>query len=68
MRVPRFLETYRTIFGPKKEAHIESAPSQELSMIPIMGCENHIVLAIAEGAAVMRGEAPAPNPHGVAAE
>ena len=29
---------------------------------------HNIVLAIAEGAAVMRGEAPAPNPHGVAAE
>ena len=29
---------------------------------------HNIVLAIAEGAAIMRGEAPAPNPHGVAAE
>src|SRR6202048_1645508 len=29
---------------------------------------HNIVLAIAEGAAVMRGEAPAPNPHGGAAE
>ena len=48
MRVPRFLEIYRTIFGPKQEAYIETAPSPALSMIPIMGCENHIVLAIAE--------------------
>ena len=29
---------------------------------------HNIVLAIAEGAAVMRGDTPAPNPHGVAAE
>src|SRR5690242_4326544 len=29
---------------------------------------HNIVLAIVEGAAVMRGEAPPPNPHGVAAE
>ena len=48
MRVPRFLEVYRSIFGPKQEAYIESAASPALSMIPIMGCENHIVLAIAE--------------------
>lgn len=48
MRVPRFLEIYRSVFGPKQEAYIETAPSLELSMIPIMGCENHIVLAIAE--------------------
>ena len=48
MRVPKFLEIYRSVFGPKQEAYIETAPSPELSMIPIMGCENHIVLAIAE--------------------
>jgi hypothetical protein len=48
MRVPRFLEIYRSVFGPKQEAYIESAPCPELSMIPIMGCENHILLAIAE--------------------
>ena len=29
---------------------------------------HNIVLAIVEGAAVMRGETPPPNPHGVAAE
>ena len=29
---------------------------------------HNIVLAIAEGAAVMRGEAPPPNVHGAAAE
>jgi len=48
MRVPRFLEIYRSVFGPKQEAYIDSAPSRELSMIPVMGCENHILLAIAE--------------------
>lgn len=48
MRVPRFLEIYRSVFGPKQGAYIETAPSPELSMIPVMGCENHIVLAIAE--------------------
>lgn len=49
MRIPRFLDVYRSMFGPKREAYIEVAgPSPELSMIPIMGCENHIVLAIAE--------------------
>jgi len=48
MRVPRFLEVYRTIFGPKQDAYIETTPSPELSMIPIMGCENHILLAMAE--------------------
>lgn len=48
MRVPRFLEIYRSVFGTKQEAYIDSAPSSALSMVPIMGCENHIVLAIAE--------------------
>jgi hypothetical protein len=48
MRVPKFLEVYRTVFGPKQGAYIESAPCAALSMIPVMGCENHIVLAIAE--------------------
>lgn len=48
MRVPKFLEVYRTVFGPKQGAFIDATPSRELSMIPIMGCENHIVLAIAE--------------------
>ena len=36
------------MFGPKREAYIETTPCPELSMIPVMGCENHIVLAIAE--------------------
>jgi hypothetical protein len=48
MRVPRFLEIYRSVFGIKQEAYIEAAPSPNLSMIPVMGCENHIVLALAE--------------------
>ena len=36
------------MFGPKQEAYIEAMPSPELSMIPVMGCENHILLALAE--------------------
>jgi len=36
------------VFGPKRGAYIETAPVPELSMIPVMGCENRIVLAIAE--------------------
>lgn len=46
-RVPRFLEVFRTVFGPHTGAYIESS-SPNLSMLPIMGCENHIVRAIAE--------------------
>ena len=49
MRIPRFLDVYRTVFGPRTGAYIENnVPSHTLSMLPIMGCENHIVLAIAE--------------------
>ncbi|KAI0925529.1 hypothetical protein AcW1_007951 [Taiwanofungus camphoratus] len=48
LQVPRFLETYRLLFG-RAGAYIDdpvSAP--EVSMLPVMGCENQIVLAIAE--------------------
>ena len=49
MRIPRFLDVYQTVFGPRTGAYIENnVPSHTLSMLPIMGCENHIVLAIAE--------------------
>lgn len=54
MRFPRFLEVYRTVFGPRSGAYIDSAPSTALSMLPIMGCENHIVLAIAETSNLFR--------------
>ncbi|KAI0360197.1 hypothetical protein OH77DRAFT_1394288 [Trametes cingulata] len=48
--VPRFLEIYRLLFGGKETAYIEDpvASSPEISMLPVMGCENKIVLAIAE--------------------
>ncbi|RDX57063.1 hypothetical protein K466DRAFT_574118 [Polyporus arcularius HHB13444] len=42
-QVPRFLETYRLLFTG---AYIGEGP--EISMLPVMGCENNIVLAIAE--------------------
>ncbi|KAI0330264.1 hypothetical protein GY45DRAFT_1251195 [Cubamyces sp. BRFM 1775] len=47
--VPRFLETYRALFGGQG-AYIgdPAANSPEISMLPVMGCENKIVLAIAE--------------------
>ncbi|OSC98252.1 hypothetical protein PYCCODRAFT_1418035 [Trametes coccinea BRFM310] len=48
-QVPRFLEVYRRLFGGQG-AHIgdPAASSPEISMLPVMGCENKIVLAIAE--------------------
>ncbi|CDO71849.1 hypothetical protein BN946_scf184939.g73 [Trametes cinnabarina] len=48
-QVPRFLMTYRRLFGGQG-AHIGDpvAGSPEISMLPVMGCENKIVLAIAE--------------------
>ncbi|KAI8980066.1 fungal-specific transcription factor domain-containing protein [Trametes punicea] len=48
-QVPRFLETYRRLFGGQG-AHIgdPATSSPEISMLPVMGCENKIVLAIAE--------------------
>ncbi|KZT67972.1 hypothetical protein DAEQUDRAFT_728501 [Daedalea quercina L-15889] len=60
LQVPRFLETYRHLFGRGAgiigggggggAAYIDDgiATAPELSMLPVMGCENHIVLAIAE--------------------
>ncbi|THH00366.1 hypothetical protein EW026_g2147 [Hermanssonia centrifuga] len=50
-QVPRFHQTYRTLFDRSTRAYIED-PSKlcapEISMLPVMGCENNIVLAIAE--------------------
>lgn len=47
--VPRFLETYRALFDVQG-AYIgdPAASAPEISMLPVMGCENKIVLAIAE--------------------
>ena len=46
-QVPRFLEYYRLLFNG---AYIDDpmGGSPEISMLPVMGCENNIVLAIAE--------------------
>ncbi|KZT02278.1 uncharacterized protein LAESUDRAFT_730463 [Laetiporus sulphureus 93-53] len=49
LQVPRFLETYRLLFG-RTTAYIDDpvSTSPEVSMLPVMGCENQIVLALAE--------------------
>lgn len=50
-QIPRFLMIYRQLFDRTRGAYIEdpSLPNTpELSMLPVMGCENNIVLAIAE--------------------
>jgi len=45
---PYFLDVFRDIFDPNG-AYIEGASvPDELSMLPVMGCENHIVWALAE--------------------
>ncbi|PIL35355.1 hypothetical protein GSI_02081 [Ganoderma sinense ZZ0214-1] len=45
-QVPRFLEYYRLLFNG---AYIDDPlGGSEISMLPVMGCENKIVLAIAE--------------------
>ncbi|KAH9950001.1 fungal-specific transcription factor domain-containing protein [Amylocystis lapponica] len=48
-KIPRFLTIYRQLFG-QASAYIGDVVSSppEISMLPVMGCENHIVLAIAE--------------------
>jgi hypothetical protein len=54
VEVPYFLKVYRTLFDPNSAsiASMEGASSSsipdELSMLSIMGCENHIVWALAE--------------------
>ncbi|EKM58498.1 uncharacterized protein PHACADRAFT_252862 [Phanerochaete carnosa HHB-10118-sp] len=50
-QIPRFLMIYRQLFDRTRRAYIEDASHPgppELSMLPVMGCENNIVLAIAE--------------------
>lgn len=49
---PSFMEEYRQLFG-RSSAYIEGpislvSPMNELSMMPVMGCENHILWAMAE--------------------
>lgn len=50
VEIPNFLEVFRNLFDPNS-AYIDDSPSsgpEQLSMLPIMGCENHIVWALAE--------------------
>ncbi|KAI0768033.1 fungal-specific transcription factor domain-containing protein, partial [Trametes elegans] len=48
-KVPRFMKTYRELFGGQGAYIGDPATSApEISMLPVMGCENKIVLAIAE--------------------
>ncbi|TBU50366.1 fungal-specific transcription factor domain-containing protein [Dichomitus squalens] len=48
-QVPRFLEYYRLLFnGAYIDDPMGGGGAPEISMLPVMGCENKIVLAIAE--------------------
>lgn len=51
VEAPRFIEVFRELFDPSQAhitgASIDNVPDQ-LSMLPIMGCANHIVWALAE--------------------
>ncbi|KAH9945024.1 fungal-specific transcription factor domain-containing protein [Epithele typhae] len=49
-QVPRFLETYRALFAGAYigDALAGGGAAPETSMLPVMGCENGVVLAIAE--------------------
>lgn len=50
VREPRFLDVIRDLFGPQT-AFFDDEPAasmSEYSMMSVMGCENHIVLALAE--------------------
>jgi C6 transcription factor Pro1 len=50
VEVPKFLDVFRGLFNPNSafiDASSSSVP-EELSMLSIMGCENHIVWALAE--------------------
>lgn len=48
LEVPRFLEDYRLLFNPSRAFVDDPESNEKFSMLPTMGCENHIVLAIAE--------------------
>jgi hypothetical protein len=52
---PHFLLVYRQLFQPP-DAHINNLPAviqPELSMMSVMGCENHVVWAMAEVTALL---------------
>jgi hypothetical protein len=48
VEVPYFIDVYRALFDPNTAFIEGSSIPDELSMLPIMGCENHIVWALAE--------------------
>ena len=50
VREPRFLGVIRELFGPQTAFFDDEpvVPVAEYSMMSVMGCENHIVLALAE--------------------
>jgi len=48
VEIPYFLEVYRGLFDPNSAYIDDSSGPEELSMLPIMGCENRIVWALAE--------------------
>ncbi|EGN98763.1 hypothetical protein SERLA73DRAFT_181396 [Serpula lacrymans var. lacrymans S7.3] len=51
VRKPRFIDVFRDIFSDRAPATfdgVEVLEDPRLSMLPIMGCENHIVRALAE--------------------
>ncbi|KAG6334493.1 hypothetical protein ID866_4604 [Astraeus odoratus] len=55
VRTPIMLDVIRDLFSPLSYVTMDDVPvqpSDKYSMMPIMGCENHIVLALAEIAAL----------------
>ena len=50
VREPRFLDVIRELFNPRTAFFDDepAIPMTEYSMMSVMGCENHIVLALAE--------------------
>lgn len=48
VQTPYFLEVFRTLFDPNSAFIDGSSGPEELSMLTVMGCENHIVWALSE--------------------
>ncbi|KIJ66898.1 hypothetical protein HYDPIDRAFT_108850 [Hydnomerulius pinastri MD-312] len=50
VRKPKFLDVIKDLYGPQTAffEHEPDIPMEEYSMMTVMGCENHIVLALAE--------------------
>ncbi|KAJ6512966.1 fungal-specific transcription factor domain-containing protein [Mycena sanguinolenta] len=51
---PRFLEFIRALYSPNASGIYDPSlsPAPELSMMTVMGCENHVVWALAEASAL----------------